>query len=482
MTFPVLVSQAGYIPQSPASLRAQLIANVSAVNTDYTANLPGILIEDISSTDTFALVQCDSSVGELVNSVSPLGANLYILNQLGQIYGVGKSAQFNTSVFVQFEGTPGFFIDEGFTVSDGTFQYIVQDGGSIGQGSPLGLSPLLQAVATIDGSWAVPSNTVNQLVTSVPTPVELTVNNPQDGTPAPTEAETADSYRARTLQAGLVTAQGVSRFFKTLVQNVSGVQPRLVSARLNQDVGNWELIVGGSGDPQAIGDAIFRSMFDLPQLVGSIMAVSGISNAANAVITTELNHGFVTGQIATITGATIVGGAMMTAINGVPSAVTVIDNNNFSVLINTIAAGIYAGGGVVNPNLRNITVSILDYPDTYNITYVNPPQQVVTIVATWNTISTNIISQNAVSQLATPAIVDYVNSIPVGQPLNLMIMNTVFQTAVASLIPAQQLTRLVWTINIDGNGASPIAGTYEILSDPESFFFITIPQVNVVQG
>lgn len=482
--FPITVSISGYVPQSPASLNAQLINGVSATNPGYTANLPGILIEDISSTCTFSAVQMDSSVGELVNSVTPYGANEYILNMLQQITGIQKQALFSTSVFVEFEGTPGFFVTNGFVVGDGSFQYIIQDGGSVGEdnGSGLGITPLLQAVATISGSWAIPANTVNQIVTSVPSTVTLTVNNPSNGTPAPLEAESADSIRARTLQAGLATSQGMARYLKTLVCNVPGVQTRLVAVLLNQTIDQWEVIVGGSGDPTAIATAIFQSLFNIPQLSGSILSVSGISNSANAIITTSLNHLYTTGQIVTITGATIVGGDPMTIVDGIPVAIDVIDEKNFSIPINTIGAGIYAGGGVLSPNLRNITVSVLDYPDSYNITYVNPPEQIVELVVTWNTISTNLISQSAISQLATPAIVNYINSIPVGQPINIFVLNTTFQIAVASLIPAQQLTRLVWSISINGIGSPPLTGTGEIVGDPESFFFTSAANVNVNQG
>ena len=53
---PVVVTAAGAQPTPPATLLADLIAQVSATNPGYTANLPGSLIENISSTDVGALV------------------------------------------------------------------------------------------------------------------------------------------------------------------------------------------------------------------------------------------------------------------------------------------------------------------------------------------------------------------------------------------------------------------------------------------
>lgn len=468
---PIVLSVSGYVPQAPAVLRAELIAAVAATNIDYTANLPGSLIEDISSTDTFALVQCDSAFGELVNSITPYGANAFILNQIGQMLGVPLGQESNTSVFVVFTGPPGFLIAEGFTVSDGSHQYVVQDGGII---ATSGMSQPLFCIATDPGSWAVPATTVDQLVTSVPSSITLACNNPQDGIPGG-DAETEDSYRARVLQANLAASQGMARYLKTFLGNVPGVQPRLISPR--QLVGGgWEIIVGG-GDPYEVAYAIYTALFDISTLTGSVLTVAGVTKANPGVVTTNLNHGFSTGQVITITGA-----LGMTAINNTPFTITVIDEKSFSIGINTTGLPTYTGGGVVSPNLRNVIVSINDYPDTYTIPIVVPPQQSVTMTVTWNTTSTNIVSDAAVSQLATPALVDYVNSIFAGQPMNQFVLDTKFQAAIASILPAPLLTRLIFQVSIDGIGVTPVSGTGIIAGDPESFFFTDETLITVLRG
>src|ERR1700676_3806380 len=85
--FPVIIGPQGLQPQQPTDLRAQLLAAVAATNPGYTANLPGGLIEDISSTDVAAIALIDQAKIEAVNSLTPLGANNFLLTQLGQIYG-----------------------------------------------------------------------------------------------------------------------------------------------------------------------------------------------------------------------------------------------------------------------------------------------------------------------------------------------------------------------------------------------------------
>lgn len=473
---PTVVTRSGLQPQSPASLRAQLIAAVAATTPGYTANLPGSLIEDISSTDVAAIALCDSARVEAVNSLTPYGANAFTLSQLGQIYigsGSAPAVPTNTSVSVVFMGPPGFVIAVGFTVTDGTYQYIVQDGGVVGED---GTTDALFCLATIAGSWAIPTNTVTGLVTSVPDGVDLTCTNPLAGVPGG-DAETEESYRARVLRAGQAVAQGMATMLKTLVGEVDGVQQRLVSV-IQQEGGGWEIIVGG-GDPYKVAYAIYTALFDVSSLVGSSLRVSEITQANPGVVTTEINHGYETGQ----TGVVITGIVGMVALNGVAlPAITVIDEKTFSIGISTLPYPVYISGGVVTPNLRNVTVNINDYPDVYSIPFVNPPQQTVAITVTWNTSSDNFVSGAAVSQLGGPALVAYVNAIPVGAPMNLFEMQTVFQEAVASVLAPALLTRMVFAVSINGTGVDPSPGTGIIAGDPESYFLTSTSQVVVTQG
>ena len=469
-TVPIVLGPQGYQPQQPSALLAQLLAIAAATDPGYTA-LPASLIEDISSTDVAAVSLCDSAYGETVNSVTPYGANAFILNQLGQIYGVQPNQSTNTSVYVVFTGSPGFVIAQGFTVSDGTNQYIVQNGGVIASN---GSSAQLYCVALLPGTFAVPANTVNQLITSLPQGVSLSVNNPSLGTPA-IGTETEGSYRSRVLQAGLASAQGMPRFMKTLLAEVDGVQSRLISVR-QPGTNQWEIIVGG-GDPYEVAYAIFTGLFDISTLVGSVLGVASITQANPGVATTDLNHGFATGQIIQINGAT-----GMTAINGTDLTITVITETTFSVGVDTSGYGAYTGNGVVTPNFRNTSVNLFDSPNSYSIPIVLPPQQSVAITLTWNTSSPNYVSDTAFAQLAAPALVAYVNSISVGQPINLFELQNSVQVATASIVPTALLTRMVFSVEINGVGVSPESGTGIIAGDPESYFLTDVTQISISQG
>lgn len=396
MTLPVIMTKDGATPTAPSVIRGKLVTLVAETNPGYTANLPGSLIEDIASTDTGGIYLCDSARVELINSLTPYGANEFLLNQLGQIYGVMLGQETNTSVYVQFFGLPGFIISKGFIVSDGEHQYVVMDGGIL---DILGYVTLF-AVAVNAGSWAVPANSVTQLITSVPSAISLSVTNPTAGTPS-TSAETQENYRARVLQAGLAASQGMATYLRTLLNNVTGVQSRLISIR--QAGGNWQIIVGG-GDPYSVGYAIYSALFDINHIVGSAHSE------------------------------------------------------------------------------RNITVTLNNYPDKYNITFVNPVNQSVNLNVSWNTTLTNFISDQSVATLAKNALYTYINSLYCGDAINVIEMQTAFQLAVADIIPAQYISKIDFQVYIDSILTAPDTGTGLIFGDPEGYFYIITTNINVVRG
>ena len=395
---PLTFSATGPVPTSPQAILAALIALVSEMAPGYTANLPGSLIEDISSTDVGALVTIDQARVDAVNNVTPYGANPYILAALGLMFGIPQGTSANGNALVEFAGDPGYVIPPGFVVSDGTNQYQIQDGGTIGSD---GTSQLLYVVATNAGVFAIPANTITTVVTSVPSPYTLSVNNPGAGVPA-TAVETISAYRSRVLQAFAVSFQGTPNYLKTLLLALPGVSPRLVAVK--QAGIYWEVICGG-GDPYQVAGAIY----------------AGVA------------------QIGLLTGSAVSSG-------------------------------------------RNVIVSIFDVPDIYTIVYVNPPQQVVGCAITWNTTLANFTAGNAVDQYMISALQAYINSIVVGQPINLLVATEQIQAAIAPVLAAANLTTLEFAFTVNGYPVSPSAGTSIIPSDPEGYFAASPTSITCAQG
>ena len=275
MTLPVIMTASGPTPNSPAALNSDLISTVQAQDAGFTANLPGLLLEDLTSTGTAMLSQMDQARVDAINSVTPYGANSFILAQQGTLLGLPQGKPTNTSVNVVFTDTqaPGYVLPAGFVVGDGTYQYVLQDGGIIQSN---GSSTPLYAVANQSGSWSVPAGTVTQVVTSLPSPynTQITVTNPLTGTPGNPNAETPQSYRSRIMQANQVAGQGTPAYIATLLKAIPGVTPRLVTVL--QTTFGWEVVCGG-GDPYAVAFAIYKGVLDLSTIVGSITSARNVA-------------------------------------------------------------------------------------------------------------------------------------------------------------------------------------------------------------
>ena len=473
-SIPVVMTAAGAQPTPVATLQAQFLALVASQVPDYTATLPGSLVEDMSSTAVGALAQIDQQRVESINNVTPYGANAFVTNQLGAQAGIPQGTLANGSVNMIFAdatlNSNGYVFPPGFLVGDGTNQYQLLDGGVIGS---LGSTSQLSAIATTAGTFAIPEDTVNQIVTSIPAPysARITVNNPQAGTPA-TAAESVQSYRSRVMLAQQVGTMGTPAYIKTLLYPISGVQQQLVS--VNQASGGFQVICGG-GDAFAVAYGLLQSVPDITALQGSALAITGISEATDAVITTNLNHNYQVGQTVTVTGATPAGYNTTYTITAV-TATTITTSTNSS------GFGAYGSDAALTPNPRNVNVSLFQNPNTYSIVFVNPPQQVVTVAITWNTNLPAFTAGASVNQLAIPAIQAYINSIYVGQPINELEMIATFQNAVATVIDANNITTLQFVVTINGSAASPESGTSIIAGDPESYFYCSNSGVTSTQG
>ena len=476
---PVVVTASGAQPTPPAELLAQLIAAVTATTPGWTA-LPASLIEDVSSTSVGALTICDSARVETINSLTPYGANDFLLWQLGQIYigpGSAPGTPTNTSVYVEFtaldaattDPLPGYVIPQGFVVSDGTYQYIVQDAGVTASS---GVSEPLYCIATIPGSWAVATNTVSQIVTSVPSTVSLSCTNSTPGVAA-ASAETAEQYRARVLQAGQAIATGTTTMLKTLLGLVPGVQQRLIST-LQISGGGWTVICGG-GDQYLIAGAINAAGLDISTLVAPPLSVTAITQAASGQVTTATNHNLTTGNTITMNG--IVG---MVNLNGVQVTVTVVDEQDFTINVNTTGYPPYVSGGTILPNPIVLIPNILDGANIYGIPFVDPPAQTVTMTVQYNTTQPNFTGQAAVAQLAAPAIADYINSIAVGNPINLLVVQTTFAAAVASILNPATISALTISVSINGISTAPVDELVE--GDIYSYLTATTAAITVEQA
>lgn len=468
---PVVLSAAGRTNTPPATLNAELIALVAAINPGCTANLPGSLIEDISSTDTGALTLIDQAVTETLDSITPYGANAWLLTQLGNVYGVQVGNTTNTSVYCVFTAAVGYVIPQGFTVSDGAYQYTVRDGGVIASG---GSSSPLYCLATTTGSWAVPANTVTSVVTSVPSGLGAVL--------ATTAASGTGSVATINFGGSTLIPVGTSVV-------VAGVTPTGYNGTVTvtaSAAGSISYASTTTGAQTVAGTVTTPFLVTNPQ-PGTPSAGAQTEGQYRAQVL-QAGQAICTGMQTTLK-------KYLSNVSGVqPRLISVLQASpGWEIIVGggdpyEVANAIFASVGDISllvgssTTARNITVNLYDYPNTYSVIFVNPPAQVVTIGLTWNTTSTNYIAPASIVQLGNPAIAAYVNSLPVGQPINQFELQTVFQAAVANVVPPQLLSRMVWTYTINSTPVSPTSGTGLIPSDPESYFTIATSAITITQG
>ena len=131
---------------------------------------------------------------------------------------------------------------------------------------------------------------------------------------------------------------------------------------------------------------------------------------------------------------------------------------------------------------NNVSVTLADGSDTYTFDFVNPPQQAVTVAITWNTGITGFTKSAQVNSLGAVGVQNYINSITVGQPINLNAMSASFEQAVSGAIALSDITSLSFAVTINGSTAAPTAGTQAIPSDPESYFYANATDITSTQG
>lgn len=459
---------AGPVPKTSEELRADLVSRATELSPGITTDLPGSLIEDIVGTDVGALLIADQIRVDLINSVGPLKANMYMLNLLAQQAGISpQKTEGSTTVPVTFSGPAGFVIPQGFLVSDGTYTYQIADATVV---LSSGVSSMVTAIATNTGSWAVPVGSVNQILTSLPSDITLTCTNPVAGTPGGAP-ETNYEFRERVWESQMSTVQGYPGFIRQKLTDVNGVQARLVS--VVQDGNSWIIMCGG-GDIYEMAGAIFKSAGDISRLKGATVDVTGITNANPGVVTTGITHGLTNGQVVNISG---VNG--MTGINNVPLTATVLTPHTFSIGIDTSASGSWAGGGEVTPNLRNNVVTINDWPDNYLIPFVIPLQQNVTVKFEWGSEGVNYLTDATILTLVSAPVIQYINGIYAGKPLNINNLKDTFLQSVNTAIDMSLISKLNVIITVNGIITNPDQNTNIISGDPFSYFYIASDGVTV---
>ncbi|QCE32954.1 hypothetical protein FAI41_04720 [Acetobacteraceae bacterium] len=170
-----------------------------------------------------------------------------------------------------------------------------------------------------------------------------------------------------------------------------------------------------------------------------------------------------------------------------------VDPNGYRILVDggdpsQIAAAIYASifdisrllGSAGNGKLgTNVTASVVDGQDQYNIQYVRPAQQKVTVNITWGITLINAVDPNKLAQLAAPPVSDYINSLYAGQPISLAGVKQAFLSAFEQISDVSQLSVYAAKIFIDGVEQPTPQGDELVYGDSEAYFVTSPDNISI---
>lgn len=463
------ITQAGVSPTSPQAIRDQIQAKIENEVPDYTANLPGTLIEDMLSTCGGSLVFINQAQVDLINSIAPSTANEALLDQLGMVYGISRKSGTNGSAYVIFTGTPGFIIPRGFIVSDGIHRFSVQEDTVVAQN---GSSGQVYVLAQDSDTFDMPANTITKIESSVRSDVELSVTNPQVGMIG-TTAETTTQYRSRIMEAGLVTSTATPTMIRTRLLSIDGVQERLLSIVVNGD--GYSVICGG-GDPYDVANAIFQTIPTIGILKPSEIQVSRLDKGNPTVIYTNLTHGLKTSDVVSFSGDGY------SFLQNQQFTITVLSDNSFSIPVDTIDAEDYTGGLILDTNVRNRLVILRDGVDSYTVPFIVPLQEEVSIQLIWKMEDDSSLYVGAISNTTVPLIVEYINQIRIGEVINLYEIQKIFLDGVDQVFNQNLITKIDILVFINGVQQKPTSSENIIRGDPQSYFYTKSENITVTDG
>ena len=171
---------------------------------------------------------------------------------------------------------------------------------------------------------------------------------------------------------------------------------------------------------------------------------------------------------------------------GIPQRLVSVDSNITHVYVDetanefNVANAIWQSGVNIAVLAGTTTVTIQDYPDSYNIKYTKANSVVPTIAITWKSPLTNI-SNTAVESAIIAAVVAYINALAIGYGINGTALTTVIIEAIASIVDKQNVTSLTYTVDYDGTPITPTDTLFE-LSNPYDYLVITEADITVTRG
>ena len=116
----------------------------------------------------------------------------------------------------------------------------------------------------------------------------------------------------------------------------------------------------------------------------------------------------------------------------------------------------------VRQEKRTVSITVAD---VYQVPFVIPSSQNVMVLITSNTVSDDYVDPAGIAMAVQQNVADYINSIEVGHPINLLRIQDIFTSSVKLLVDATLISTISVSIGINGHIVLPAKDTSPVYGD-----------------
>ena len=253
------IGNTGVIKDDPTVIRERLI-NKAIEKVEGFTNLPSGIQNNLIDESVIVESEIQDMLSNVMNSVSPLYANDFMVLELGAAFGLKIKDKALPNTTITFYGLQGVVIPEGLEVgnADGSKKFVTTKSGIINASGEV-------SIYCEDADYydtPTPANTLNVLLNQVLNVTSCTnLNDAVETTPA----ETISEFRSRFQTKALANKSGTIATLDSALTEIKGTVDRLCTYRESQIIKEGikeaviEVIVGG-GDDYSVASALFNSV------------------------------------------------------------------------------------------------------------------------------------------------------------------------------------------------------------------------------
>lgn len=253
------IGNTGVIKDTPTEIRDDIL-NQAINNVEGFTNLPSGIQNNLIDESVIIVSEIQDMLSNVMNSVSPLYANDFMVLELGEAFGLKIKDKALPNTTITFYGLAGVVIPEGVEIgnADGSKKFITTKSGIINASGQVSI--YCEGADYYD--TPTPANTLNVLLNQVLNVTSCTnLNDAVETTPA----ETISEFRKRFQTRALANRSGTVATLDNALKEIEGTVDRLSTYKASQVVDEGvkkaviEVVVGG-GDDYSVALAIFNSI------------------------------------------------------------------------------------------------------------------------------------------------------------------------------------------------------------------------------